>query len=115
MQPSVSGSCSHTHNHTHKLPPSSPTPQVALKTTQLGVFYWEDNLPLSSVLEEGGTIDGTTFLNAWRALQQEASQRLDVLIADIEAAKAKLGAARLFVLAHRPVSCSKLLVLVWVC
>ena len=76
---------------------------MALKTTQLGVFYWDDAIPLAAVLEEDGTIDGNAFLASWRGLAQEASQRLDVTISDIEAAKAKLGAARLFVLAHRPV------------
>lgn len=81
-----------------------PTPQVALKTGQLGVFYWDDALPLASVLEEDGTIDGGAFLSSWRAIGAEATQRLGVTVGDIEAAKAKLGAVRLFVLAHRPVS-----------
>jgi hypothetical protein len=67
------------------------------------VFYWDDALNLDAVTEEGGTIDGTSFLNAWRGTAQEAAQRLDVSVVDIEAAKAALGAARLFVLAHRPV------------
>jgi hypothetical protein len=90
--------------HSHR-PISYPAPpQVALKTNQLGVFYWDDALPLPSVLEEGGTIDGAAFLSAWRALAAEEARRLDVTIADIEAAKAKLAAVRLFVLAHRPVS-----------
>ena len=83
--------------------PASGRLQVALKTAQLGVFYWDDALPLGAVLEEGGAIDGGTFLNSWRAAGAEASQWLDVAVGDVEAAKAKLGAARLFVLAQRPV------------
>jgi hypothetical protein len=78
--------------------------QVAMRTNQLGVFYWDDTIPMAALLEEGGTIDGQTFLASWRALPQEAVQKLDVIIADIEAAKARLGAVNLFVLAHRPVS-----------
>jgi AP-1 complex subunit beta-1 len=84
--------------------------QVALKTGQLGVFYWDDAIPLPAVLEEGGTIDGSAFLSAWRGLAQESAQRLDVTIGDIEAAKAKLAAARLFVLAHRPVGAGQAVV-----
>jgi hypothetical protein len=78
--------------------------QVAMRTNQLGVFYWDDTIPMAALLEEGGTIDGQTFLASWRALPQEAVQKLDVTIGDIEAAKARLGAVNLFVLAHRPVS-----------
>jgi hypothetical protein len=78
--------------------------QVAVRTNQLGVFYWDDTIPMAALLEEGGTIDGQTFLASWRALPQEAVQKLDVTIGDIEAAKARLGAVNLFVLAHRPVS-----------
>lgn len=75
-----------------------------MRSNQLGVFYWDDNIPLAPLLEEGGTIDGQAFLAAWRGLPQEAVQKLDVTIADVEAAKARLGAVNLFVLAHRPVS-----------
>lgn len=67
------------------------------------MFYWEDAVPLSSVLDEAGTIDGNEFLSSWRSLPQETTQRLGATVSDIEAAKAALGAARLFVLANRPV------------
>eukprot|EP00878_Enallax_costatus_P013222 GHUV01013823.1.p1 GENE.GHUV01013823.1~~GHUV01013823.1.p1 ORF type:complete len:892 (+),score=342.30 GHUV01013823.1:341-3016(+) len=77
--------------------------QVAMRTNQLGVFYWDDTIPMSALLEEHGTIDGQTFLNTWRTLPQEVTQRLDTTISDIEAAKAKLQASNIFVLAHRPV------------
>lgn len=75
-----------------------------MRTNQLGVFYWDDTIPLAVLLEENGTIDGQSFLNTWRNLPQEAVQKLDVTISDIEAAKARLAAVNLFVLAHRPVS-----------
>ncbi|WIA30567.1 hypothetical protein OEZ86_000650 [Tetradesmus obliquus] len=83
--------------------PANMKLQVAMRSNQLGVFYWDDNIPLAPLLEEGGTIDGQAFLAAWRGLPQEAAQKLDVTIADVEAAKARLGAVNLFVLAHRPV------------
>ncbi len=47
---------------------------------------------------------GATFLSTWKALPPETQQRLPgTLVASMEAAKAKLQAASLFVLAHRPV------------
>jgi len=78
--------------------------QVAMKTNQLGVFYWEDALPITTLLEEAGTIEGGAFLAAWRALPAETSMRLELTISDIEAAKGRLAGINLFVLAHRPVS-----------
>lgn len=77
--------------------------QVALRTNQLGVLYWDDSIPLASLLAEDGTIDGQTFLSTWRTLPQELVRNLPLSVGDIEAAKAKLQAVNLFVLAHRPV------------
>lgn len=77
--------------------------QVALRTNQLGVLYWEDSISLAALLAEDGTIDGQTFLSTWRTLPQELVRKLPLGISDIEAAKAKLQAVNLFVLAHRPV------------
>lgn len=74
-----------------------------MRTNQLGVFYWDDVIPVTALLEENSAIDGQTFLNTWRTLPQEVTQRLDITITDIEAAKAKLQASNIFVLAHRPV------------
>lgn len=88
------------------LTPPLPLPcsiQVALRTNQLGVLYWEDSISLAALLAEDGTIDGQTFLSTWRTLPQELVRKLPLTISDIEAAKAKLQAVNLFVLAHRPV------------
>jgi AP-1 complex subunit beta-1 len=76
---------------------------VALKTGQLGVLYWDDAIPLAACLEEGGTQEAAAYLAAWKGLAGEATQRLNVAIADAESAKARLAAANVFVLAHRPV------------
>jgi hypothetical protein len=70
---------------------------------QLGVFYWDDSIPLAAVLEEAGSLEAGAYLAAWKALGGEAAQRLNVTIADAESAKSKLAAASVFVLAHRPV------------
>lgn len=78
---------------------------MALRTNQLGVLYWEDNIPMAALLAEDGSIDGQTFLSTWRTLPQELVRRLPLTITDIDAAKAKLQAVNLFVLAHRPVRC----------
>lgn len=84
--------------------------QVAIKTEQAGVLFLKDGVRLEALLEEGGAIDGASFLAAWKALPAERQQRLPgLLVTDLEAAKAKLQAANLFVLAHRPVgACSVL-------
>ncbi len=74
-----------------------------MKTGQLGVFYWDDAVHLGPLLEEGGAIEGGAFLAAWRALPAEIPQRLTATVGDVEAAKARLQANNLFVLAHRPV------------
>jgi hypothetical protein len=66
-------------------------------------LYWDDSIPLAALLTEDGTIDGQTFLSTWRTLPQELVRKLPMTISDIDAAKAKLQAVNLFVLAHRPV------------
>lgn len=40
--------------------------QIALKTNQVGVLYFTDAISLVGLLEEGGAIDGTTFLTNWK-------------------------------------------------
>lgn len=87
----------------HRTRARAAAPQVAMKTSQLGVFYWDDAVPLAALLQEGGAIDGNAFLSAWRSLPGEAGGRLDVTVGDIDAASAALRAVNLFVLAHRPV------------
>lgn len=78
--------------------------QLAMKTNQAGVIYFADNVPLLALLDEGGTIEGQAFLSAWKALPPESQSKLSVAVSSVEAAKQKLQAANMFVLAHRPVS-----------
>jgi hypothetical protein len=80
-----------------------PRSQVALRTNQLGVFYFDDKVPLAAVLDEGGAIEGAAFLSTWQTINPPTTQHLPKSIADVDATKAKLAAANYFVLAHRPV------------
>ena len=76
-----------------------------MKTDQVGVLFLRDIVPLEALLDERGIIEGSQFLAAWKGLPRERQQRLaGLIVGDVEAAKAKLHAAHLFVLAHRPVS-----------
>mmetsp|Transcript_8122 Transcript_8122/g.21661 ORF Transcript_8122/g.21661 Transcript_8122/m.21661 type:complete len:927 (-) Transcript_8122:280-3060(-) len=104
------GASSHTHcpltyDAAKLVPgPANAELQVAIKTEQVGVLFIKDMVRLEGLLEESGAIDGASFLAAWKALPAEKQQRLTgLLVQDLEWAKAKLHAANLFVLAHRPV------------
>jgi hypothetical protein len=76
-----------------------------MKTNEAGVLYFADAVPLASLLEESGVIEGQAFLAAWKTLPPETLQRLPLTVFNIESAKQRLQAANLFVLAHRPVRC----------
>ncbi|GLC57766.1 hypothetical protein PLESTB_001264500 [Pleodorina starrii] len=84
-------------------PPLSTALQVALRTNQVGVLYFNDTVSLSALTEEGGTMEAADFLAAWKALPPEASARLPLAVPSAEVAKQRLAAANLFVLAHRQV------------
>lgn len=49
------------------------------------------------------SLTGAVFLSSWKSLPPESQQRLEVVVSSMDAAKAKLQANSLFVLAHRPV------------
>ncbi|KAG2441207.1 hypothetical protein HYH02_010051 [Chlamydomonas schloesseri] len=84
-------------------PPLGTGLQVALRTNQVGVLYFNDAVPLAALTEEGGTMEAADFLNAWKALPPEASARLPLAVPSAEVAKQRLAAAHLVVLAHRQV------------
>ncbi|KAG2490457.1 hypothetical protein HYH03_011092 [Edaphochlamys debaryana] len=81
-------------------PPLSTGLQVAQRTTQVGVLYFNDAVPLSALTEEAGSMEAADFLAAWKALPPEASARLPLAVPSADVAKERLGAANLFVLAH---------------
>ena len=91
--------------------PVSSTLQVALKTNQLGVLYFEDKITLTSVADRDGRIDGAAFVSQWKAIpeSQEESQQIPVTISDIEATITKLEEACLFVMAHKTVNMEEVL------
>ncbi|PNW76833.1 hypothetical protein CHLRE_11g478156v5 [Chlamydomonas reinhardtii] len=84
-------------------PPLGTGLQVALRTNQVGVLYFNDAVPLAALTEEGGTMEAADFLNAWKALPPEASARLPLAVPSADVAKQRLAAANLYVLAHRQV------------
>jgi hypothetical protein len=85
--------------------PASPTLQIAIKSTQLGVLYLTASVPLPAVLAEDGRVESAAFVAAWKAVPEasEGHQVLQRTIADVEAAKRHLQAASLLVMAHKSV------------
>ncbi|KXZ48196.1 hypothetical protein GPECTOR_29g103 [Gonium pectorale] len=84
-------------------PPLATGLQVALRTNQVGVLYFNDSVPLAALTEENGSMEAPDFLAAWKSLPPEASARLPLAVPSAEVAKQRLAAAHLFVLAHRQV------------
>lgn len=64
-----------------------------------------DNTTLTGVLAEDGRIESAAFVNGWKAIpdMSEVQQPLNATIAAADAAKSKLEAAHLFVMAHKQV------------
>eukprot|EP00955_Chlamydomonas_euryale_P091059 364592-Chlamydomonas_euryale.AAC.8 len=69
----------------------------------LRAFFLPSSLCRHAHLQDDGAIEGAAFLSMWRSLPPEQASKLPLAVSDIEAAKAALTAANLFVLAHRPV------------
>uniref|UniRef100_A0A061R808 Beta-adaptin-like protein n=1 Tax=Tetraselmis sp. GSL018 TaxID=582737 RepID=A0A061R808_9CHLO len=79
--------------------------QVAVKTNEVGVLYFNDQVSLEAALSEDGVIDSQAFLSTWRALPDtaETSQHLQVTVSDVQSATDTLKAKNLFLMAHREV------------
>ena len=79
--------------------------QVAIRNAQQGVFYFTDQIPLTAMLRPEGKIAASAFVNAWKTISDanEVQRQLDVMIGNAEAAKSKLEAANVFVMAHKQV------------
>ncbi|GMH33859.1 hypothetical protein BSKO_01693 [Bryopsis sp. KO-2023] len=86
-------------------PPANEILQVAIKTNQLGVLYFQDSIPLEAMLVEDGSIDPSTFLAAWKTLsgENEISEVLGVVINDVDSMIKRMQASNVFLVAHRPV------------
>ena len=55
-----------------------------MKTNQLGVLYFADNVPLGALFEESGAIEGQAFLAAWKSLPPETTQRIPLTVYHVE-------------------------------
>lgn len=86
-------------------PPANDTLQVAIKTNQLGVLYYQDSIHLEAILVEDGLIDQGVFLAAWKtlALESDSSDVIPVVVHDLDTIIQKMNAANIFLMAHRPV------------
>eukprot|EP00455_Lapot_gusevi_P029271 TRINITY_DN3134_c0_g1_i9.p1 TRINITY_DN3134_c0_g1~~TRINITY_DN3134_c0_g1_i9.p1 ORF type:complete len:907 (+),score=438.83 TRINITY_DN3134_c0_g1_i9:97-2817(+) len=79
--------------------------QCALKT-ELGVVYFNDNLPPHLLFEENGRIEGPAFVATWKQLGNELEQRLPIsnlFSNDFEAITRRLEPYNVFYTAKRQV------------
>jgi hypothetical protein len=81
--------------------PTSPAIQVALKNN-VGVFYFQLNLPLQVLFTESGAINRDEYGALWKAIQEEHFK--DILLggaSDPASIQRKLQAQNLFYIARR--------------
>ena len=79
--------------------------QVAVRSNQLGVAYFNATTDLGALLLEGGALEPAAFVPAWKALPDSA-EAADVLPASLPSwapAAARLAAANVFTMAHKGV------------
>lgn len=60
--------------------------QVAIKTAQLGVFYYTDAVPLEALFLESGRIEAGVFVSSWKSIPDanEATKQLPLGIGSVE-------------------------------
>lgn len=94
-------------------PPVNDILQVAIKTNQIGVMYFQDTVTLESLFVEDGMIDQNIFLAAWKTLagENDANEVIGVAIPDVDQMIKNLQSKNIFLMAHRPVCGAKSLVL----
>ena len=63
-----------------------PLTQVAIKTAQLGVFYYTDAIALEALFLEGGRIEAGVFVSSWKSIPDanEATKQLPLGIGSVE-------------------------------
>ena len=59
---------------------------MAIKTAQLGVFYYTDAVPLEALFLEGGRIEAGVFVSSWKSIPDanEATKQLPLGICGVE-------------------------------
>ena len=79
--------------------------QVAVRSNQLGVAYFNAAVDLAALLAEGGALEPAAFVPAWKALPDalEAAEALPVALGAWPQASARLAAANVFTMAHKAV------------
>lgn len=81
------------------------TLQVAIRNTQQGVFYFNDQIPLTALMLEEGRIEPAAFVQTWKNLPEsnESQKELPIRIGSLDQVKAKIEAANIFLMAHKQV------------
>jgi AP-1 complex subunit beta-1 len=84
--------------------PFSDSLQIAVKTN-VGIFYFSDQIFFETILAENGLLEGPAFIQAWSAIpeQLEHMAELNGLQTNPEVIKAKLSQSRVFFVAQRKV------------
>ena len=79
--------------------------QVAIRNTQQGVFYFNDQIPVTALLQEDGRIEPAAFVQTWKNLPEanETQKELPISITSLERVKARIEAANIFLMAHKQV------------
>ena len=79
--------------------------QVAVRSNQLGVAYFNAAVDLAALLAEGGALEPAAFVPAWKALPDasEAAESLPAALGAWPQASARLAAANVFTMAHKAV------------
>ena len=84
--------------------------QVAIRNNQQGVFYFNDQIPLTALMQEDGRIEPAAFVQTWKNLPtaNETQKELPISITSLDSIKSRIEAANIFLMAHKQVKLCKL-------
>ena len=90
--------------------------QVAIRNTQQGVFYFNDQIPLTALMQEDNKIEPQAFVQSWKSLPEanESQKELPISITSLDVVKSKIQAANIFLMAHKQV-CTQMIAARIVC
>ncbi|KAL3140598.1 hypothetical protein ABBQ32_005169 [Trebouxia sp. C0010 RCD-2024] len=79
--------------------------QVAIRNNQQGVFYFNDQIPLTALMQEDGRIEPAAFVQTWKNLPEanETQKELPISITSLDSVKSRIQAANIFLMAHKQV------------
>ena len=83
--------------------------QVAIRNNQQGVFYFNDQIPLTALMQEDGRIEPAAFVQTWKNLPEtnETQKELPISITSLDSIKSRIEAANIFLMAHKQVQLCK--------